>query len=219
MKVELPRTILGRTDLEITRFGIGGAYCESADGYRAALDCGVNYVDTARSYRDGEDEKVIGKAIQGRRHSLVIASKTAKRDAKGARRELETSLRELKTDYLDIIQLHHLNTKEERLQALGPGGALEAALRARDEGLVRFIGVTGHDWVQIEFAVRSGHFDTVLCWYNCALREAERRLARKASLDVLERNAGLESYGARRSAVAVAGGSAPAGRSPAQAPG
>ncbi|MEC7842787.1 MAG: aldo/keto reductase, partial [Candidatus Latescibacterota bacterium] len=94
MKVELPRTILGRTDLEITRFGIGGAYCESADGYRTALDCGVNYVDTARSYRDGEDEKVIGKAIQGRRHSLVIASKTAKRDAKGARRELETSLRE-----------------------------------------------------------------------------------------------------------------------------
>ena len=173
MKVELPRTLLGRTDLEITRFGIGGAYCESADGYRAALDCGVNYVDTARSYRDGEDEKVIGKAIQGRRHSLVIASKTAKRDAKGARRELETSLRELKTDYLDIIQLHHLNTKEERLQALGPGGALEAALRARDEGLVRFIGVTGHDWVQIEFAVRSGHFDTVLCWYNCAMKEPE----------------------------------------------
>ena len=96
MPYDLPRATLGRTGLEVTRYGIGGAYCKTIDGYKAALDCGVNYVDTARSYRDGEDEKVIGKAIQGRRHSLVIASKTAKRDAKGARRELETSLRELR---------------------------------------------------------------------------------------------------------------------------
>ena len=102
MKVELPRTILGRTDLEITRFGIGGAYCESADGYRTALDCGVNYVDTARSYRDGEDEKVIGQAIASRRRDLILASKTGQRDAAGARRDLETSLRLLGTDYLDI---------------------------------------------------------------------------------------------------------------------
>lgn len=173
MSHDLPRTILGRTNLEVTRFGIGGTYCESADGYRVALDCGVNYVDTARSYLGGEDEKVIGQAIQGRRQDIVLASKSAKRDAAGARNELQTSLRALKTDYLDIFQLHHLNTAEERKQALGPGGALEAAQQAREEGLVRFIGVTGHDWVQVEQAVRSGHFDTVLCWYNCAMKEPE----------------------------------------------
>ena len=144
MKVELPRTILGRTDLEITRFGIGGAYCESADGYRTALDCGVNYVDTARSYRDGEDEKVIGKAIQGRRHSLVIASKTAKRDAKGARRELETSLRELKTDYLDLWQIHSVTSTEDLEKIFAPGGAIEAFEAAKKAGKCRFIGFTGH---------------------------------------------------------------------------
>ena len=119
MSRDLPRTILGRTNLEVTRFGIGGTYCESVDGYRAALDCGVNYVDTARSYQGGEDEKLIGQAIQGRRHDLIVASKSARRDAAGARQELQTSLRALKTDYLDIFQLHHLNTEEERNQALG----------------------------------------------------------------------------------------------------
>ena len=142
MSRDLPRTILGRTNLEVTRFGIGGTYCESADGYKAALDCGVNYIDTARSYLGGEDEKVIGQAIEGRRHELIVASKSARREAEGARKELQTSLRALKTDYLDIFQLHHLNTEEERNQALGPGGALEAAQQAREEGLVRFIGVT-----------------------------------------------------------------------------
>ena len=173
MPYDLPRATLGRTGLEITRFGIGGCYCETADGYRAALDCGVNYIDTARAYREGEAEQVIGQALHGRRHELVLASKTRRRDAEGARGELETSLRALQTDYLDIYQLHHLNTEAERTQALAPGGALEAVLRARAEGLIRFVGVTGHDWPQIEQAVLSGHFDTVLCWYNCAMKEPE----------------------------------------------
>lgn len=169
----LPTTILGRTGLKVTRLGIGGAYCETVEGYRAALDCGVNYIDTARVYRDGRDEEVIGQAIAGRRQSLVLATKTAQRDAAGARQDLETSLRLLGTDYVDIWQLHHLNTAEERAKALGPGGAMQAALKAREQGLVRYIGVTGHDWVQIAEAVATGLFDTVLCWYNCALRQAE----------------------------------------------
>lgn len=170
---DIPHITLGRTGLHVTRLGIGGAYCETVDGYRAALDCGVNYVDTARSYRNGEDEKVIGQAIRGRRDALVLATKTAQRDAEGARKELETSLRLLDTNHLDIYQLHHLNTQEERERALAPGGALEAAQKAREQGLVRFIGVTGHDWPQIAKAVATGLFDTVLCWYNCAMKEPE----------------------------------------------
>jgi len=173
MTYELPQAVLGRTGLRVTRLGVGGAYCESAEGYRAALDCGVNYVDTARAYRDGEDEKVIGQAIRGRRDGLVLATKTGRRDAEGARQELETSLRLLGTDYVDVYQIHHLNTQEERDRALGPGGALEAVQQAREEGLVRFIGVTGHDWVQVQKAVATGLFDTVLCWYNCAMKEPE----------------------------------------------
>ena len=206
MTYDLPRAILGRTNLEITRYGIGGAYCETVDGYQAALDCGVNYVDTARSYLDGKDEQVIGQAIKGRRHDLVLASKTAQRDAKGARQELETSLRALNTDYIDIYQLHHLNTEEERTKALGPGGALEAVQQARDEGLVRFIGVTGHDWPQIAQAVLTGDFDTVLCWYNCALREAEETVFPAAQAN----DTGVVIMNASRNEKLLKGPNAPA---------
>jgi len=192
MRYDLPLTVLGRTGLTVTRLGIGGAYCDSVDGYLAALDCGVNYVDTARSYRDGEDEKVIGQAIKGRRDDLILTSKTLKRDADGARSELETSLRLLGTEYIDIYQIHHLNTQPEREQALGPGGAMEAVQKARDEGLIRFIGVTGHDWVQVQKAVATGLFDTVLCWYNCAMKEPERTIfpeARAQNTGVIIMNA------------------------------
>jgi len=174
--MDLPTTVLGRTGLRVTRLGIGGGYCKSADGYRAALDCGATYVDTAHNYRDGEDEKTIGQGIKGRRDGLVLASKSQVRDAAGARADLETSLRSLGVDYLDIWQLHYVNTPADREQVLGPGGAYEAALRARDEGLVRFIGVTGHDWDQVGANLAGGQFDTVLLWYNCAMPEPELRV-------------------------------------------
>ena len=189
----LPRAILGRTGLEVTRLGIGGAYCETVEGYQQAMDSGVNYIDTARAYRDGEDEKVIGEALGARRQAFTLASKTGARDADGARRDLETSLRLLRTDCIDIYQLHHLNTAAERQQALGPNGALEAVLKARDEGLLRYIGVTGHDWPQIQQAVATGHFDTVLCWYNCAMKEPEESVfvaAKEQDAGVVIMNAG-----------------------------
>lgn len=173
MKYNLPTTTLGRTGLTVTRLGIGGAYCKTPEGYRAALDCGVNYLDTARAYHDGDDERVVGEAIAGRRHEIVLATKSGKRDAEGARQELETSLRLLKTDYLDIWQIHYLNTAEEREQVLGPGGAYEAAVKAREQGLIRYIGVTGHNWIEVGQAVATGLFDTVLCWYNPAMQEPE----------------------------------------------
>jgi aryl-alcohol dehydrogenase-like predicted oxidoreductase len=176
MRYDLPTTTLGRTGLTVTRLGIGGAYCKTPEGYRAALDCGVNYLDTARIYHDGEDERVVGEAIAGRRHEIVLASKTQTRDAEGARKDLETSLSLLRTDYLDIWQIHYLNTEEERAQVLGPGGAYEAALKAREQGLIRFIGVTGHNWVEVGKAVATGLFDTVLCWYNMAMQEPEEFL-------------------------------------------
>ena len=149
----LPTTVLGRTGLTVTRLGIGGAYCPTVAGYRAALDTGVTYVDTARAYRDGDDERVVGEALVGRRQDVVLATKTMSRDAAGARKDLETSLRLLRTDYVDVWQIHYLNTEAEREQALGPGGAMEAAVKAREQGLVRHIGVTGHNWPEIAKAV------------------------------------------------------------------
>jgi aryl-alcohol dehydrogenase-like predicted oxidoreductase len=206
MAYQIPRIILGKTGIEVTRLGIGGAYCKTPDGYQAAMDCGVNYIDTARIYEDGEDERVIGQAIKGRRDKLILATKTTKRDAQGARSDLETSLRLLGTDYIDIYQLHHLNTQPEREQALGPDGAIETVLKARDEGLIRFVGVTGHDWVQIHVAVATGLFDTVLCWYNCALREPELALFPEAKA----KNMGVIIMNASRNEKLFSGPNAPA---------
>jgi len=174
MIYDLPRATLGRTGLSVTRLGVGGAYCKTAEGYRAALDCGANYVDTARAYLDGKDEEIIGRAIAGRRAALILSTKSLRRDAAGARQDLETSLKFLGTDYVDIWHLHYLNTQDERERALGPGGAYEAALKAREDGLIRFIGVTGHDWAEVGKAVATGLFDAVLCWYNCAMKEPEQ---------------------------------------------
>jgi aryl-alcohol dehydrogenase-like predicted oxidoreductase len=202
---DLPTTTLGRTGLTVTRLGIGGAYCETADGYRAALDCGVNYLDTARAYRDGDDERVVGEAIAGRRHEIVLASKSGARDAAGARKELETSLRLLGTDYLDIWQIHYLNTREEREQVLGPGGAMETAVAAREQGLIRFIGVTGHAWAEVGQAVATGLFDTVLCWYNCAMQEPEEFLFPHA----VAHNTGVVIMNATRTDKLLDGSDAP----------
>lgn len=171
--MDLPTTILGRTGLEVTRLGIGGAYCPTPEGYIQALDCGVTYVDTAAAYRDGDDERVVGLAIAGRRQDLILATKTGKRDAAGARAQLENSLRLLGTDTIDVWQMHYVNNDDELQKILGPGGAMEAAVKAQEQGLIRYIGITGHVWSAVGQAVATGLFDTVLCWYNCAMPEPE----------------------------------------------
>ena len=157
-------------------------------------------------YQGGEDEKLLGQAIKGiPRDQLVIATKTDKRDGKSARAELDQSLESLGIEYVDIIHIHYLNTAAEREQALGPGGAYEALEQARDAGKVRFIGVTGHDWEQVAKAVATGKFDTVLCWNNCALRQAETTVFEEAQ----KHNTGVVIMNA--SARGGAGGTGPAG--------
>jgi len=149
---------------------------------------------------------LLGQAIKGiPRDQLVIATKTDKRDGKSARAELDQSLESLGIEYVDIIHIHYLNTAAEREQALGPGGAYEALEQARDAGKVRFIGVTGHDWEQVAKAVATGKFDTVLCWYNCALRQAETTVFEEAQ----KHNTGVVVMNA--SARGGAGGTGPAG--------
>lgn len=205
MPYNIPRVVLGRTGLMASRLGIGGAYCKTAEGYLKALDCGVNYIDTARMYNDGDDERVIGEAIKGRRDGLILATKTVQRDLEGASKDIETSLRLLGTECIDIYQLHHLNTQPEREKALGLGGALEALQRAREKGLIRFIGVTGHDWVQMQKAIATGHFDTVLCWYNCAMREPEDTIFSEARIH----NTGVVVMNASRNDKLFSGPDAP----------
>ncbi|MGQ0434587.1 MAG: aldo/keto reductase [Microthrixaceae bacterium] len=138
----------GRTGHDSTRviFGaaaLGGMRQERADEVlRVLLDAGVNHLDTAASY--GDSELRIGPWMAEHRHRFFLATKTGERRGDAARAELERSLERLRVDYVDSIQLHNLVEPDEWEVAHGPGGAVEAMVRAQDEGLVRHIGVTGH---------------------------------------------------------------------------
>ncbi|MEE8471155.1 MAG: aldo/keto reductase [Dehalococcoidia bacterium] len=129
-----------------------------------ALDSGIRYFDTAWSYSDGQSEKRLGKVARRRRHEMWIATKTAARDRQGARDQLEESLRRLHTDFVDEWRLHNIFSLEQLDKVTGPGGALEAAVRAREQGLVRFISISGHTNPKVQAeALRRFPFDSVLC--------------------------------------------------------
>ncbi|HUS61054.1 MAG TPA: aldo/keto reductase [Acidimicrobiales bacterium] len=138
----------GRTGHESTRviFGaaaLGGMRQDRADEVlQVLLDAGVNHLDTAASY--GDSELRIGPWMAEHRERFFLATKTGQRRGDAARAELERSLERLQVDYVDSIQLHNLVEPDEWEVAHGPGGAVEAMVRAQDEGLVHHIGVTGH---------------------------------------------------------------------------
>jgi aryl-alcohol dehydrogenase-like predicted oxidoreductase len=144
----IERLPFGSTGHDSSRCIFGAAAlwsCSQAEADRALellLAHGVNHIDVAASYGDAED--LIGPWMAGHRDDFFLATKTGERTRAGAHDEIRRSLERLRVDSVDLIQLHNLVDEQEWETALGPGGALEAAIEARDEGLVRFIGVTGH---------------------------------------------------------------------------
>ena len=129
-----------------------------------ALDRGIRYFDTAWVYSDGQSEERVGKVAKHRRKEMWIATKTIARTAEESRRQLEESLRRLQTDHVDEWRLHNIWSLEELDKVTGPGGSLEAAIQAREKGLVRYISISGHTnpKVQVE-ALNRFPFDSVLC--------------------------------------------------------
>jgi aryl-alcohol dehydrogenase-like predicted oxidoreductase len=144
----LPTAPFGRTGHDSTRVIFGAAALGSMRQDRAdavleqLLAAGVNHLDAAASY--GDAELRIGPWMAEHRHRFFLATKTGERRGDAARAELERSLVRLQVDAVDLIQLHNLVEPDEWEVAHGPGGALEALVRAQEEGLVRHIGVTGH---------------------------------------------------------------------------
>ncbi len=131
------------------------------------LEYGVNHIDTAARY--GDSELLIGPWMDRHRERFFLATKTGERDHAGARDSIRRSLDRLRTDRIDLIQLHALYHPDEWDRALGPGGALEACIEAREQGLVRFIGVTGHGWTVAAMHRRSLErfdFDSILLPWN-----------------------------------------------------
>lgn len=137
---------------------------EAIEMVNYAIDHGIRYFDTAYVYSGGQSEERLGKVVKVRRDEMWLVTKVWDRTAPGARRQLETSLRRLQTDHVDEWRLHNVATLAELDQLTGPGGALETAVKARDEGLVRHISISGHadPQVQVE-ALRRFPFTSVLC--------------------------------------------------------
>lgn len=167
----MQRRALGATGENLSIIGMGGIVVSrvpqrEADAIVAeAVDRGVNYFDVAPSYGDAEER--LGPALEPHRDGVFLACKTGKREAEGARAEMEQSLRNLRTDHFDLYQLHGLTTLAEVETAFGPGGAIETVEAARREGKVRFLGFSAHSVEAAQEALRRYRFDTILFPFNC----------------------------------------------------
>jgi len=166
---DLPRRILGRTGVKVPVVGFPGlalTKCPQAEGTDAihrAFDQGVNYFDVAPRYGNGDAEIKMGIGLAGlERSKYFLACKTHERDQAGAQAELDRSLQRLKTDHFDLYQLHHLVTPKEVKQALGPGGAMDTVLKARDQGKLKYIGFSAHTTKGALEAMHAFKFDTVM---------------------------------------------------------
>jgi predicted aldo/keto reductase-like oxidoreductase len=166
---ELPRRVLGRTGEKVSMIVFPGLAMiqQEQDECTAAVhrifERGLNYFDVAPAYGNGTAEVRMGIALQGLdRSRLFLACKTKMRDKDGARQELERSLLRLKTDHFDLYQMHHIRTPEEVQKALGPGGAIETFLKAKEEGKVRFLGFSAHTTKGALEALKAFSFDTAM---------------------------------------------------------
>ena len=170
----------GRTGHRSTRviFGaaaLGAVSQEEADQtFEVLLEHGINHLDVAASYGDGEAEKRMGPWMAEHRGDFFLATKTGKRTYREALDDLQGSLERLRVDSVDLVQLHNLTDPDEWEQALSPGGAMEALIEARKQGLTRFIGVTGHGYTVARMHLNSLErfdFDSVLLPYNYVMMQ------------------------------------------------
>lgn len=177
-KIMIPRSLFGRTGHDSTRTIFGAAalgnvtQAEADRTLDVLLEYGINHIDTAASY--GESELRIGPWMAQHRQHFFLATKTLQRTYRKARDEFHRSLERLRVTQVDLLQLHYLVDPQEWEIAMGPGGALEAAIEAREQGLVRFIGVTGHDVSVAAMHKRSLErfdFDSVLLPYNYVMMQ------------------------------------------------
>jgi len=195
----IPRRILGKTGVEVSCLIIGGVSgmmalptkeFDPAELANAALNAGINYFDTAASYNNGQSEINYGKVVAKRRKEIFLSTKTSNRTYDGAMKELETSLRNLQTDHLDLWNVHGAGPGEDIAMWGKPEGCLKAFYKMRDEKVIRFIGVTGHaDADTMNMAIEMYSFDTILTTYNpCPRRKPFRELVLP---NALKKNMGI----------------------------
>jgi aryl-alcohol dehydrogenase-like predicted oxidoreductase len=176
-RVAMPDRPLGRTGHRVKLFSLGGQATLERQGTRdqsveiinRAIDLGVNYIDTAASYGRGISQTHIGEVMASRRNEVFLATKTHNRTRDGSLELLEQSLNLLQTDHLDLWQLHNITRSEQLDTIFGKDGAIHALQQAREEKIVRFLGITGHfDPAVLIRGLNEFDFDTVLLALNPA---------------------------------------------------
>ncbi len=174
---------LGKTGLRISRLGFGGIPIQRIDAESAAklmrelLDAGINYIDTARGYTVSEE--YIGLGLEGIRDQFVLATKAMSRDRAGMEKEIATSLKNLRTEYIDLYQIHN-PTPADLEKVCAPGGALEALQAAKAAGKIGHLGVTAHTTAVFEMALALPWVETIMFPYNIVETQGEE-LIRKAA--------------------------------------
>ena len=179
--------ILGRTGLKISNMGFGGIPIQRIDAERTRalmhklLDAGVNYIDTARGYTVSEE--YLGYALEGIRDRFVLATKSMARDKEGMQKDIDISLKNLRTDYIDLYQVHNPNAANLD-QVLAPGGALDALVEARAAGKIGHIGITLHDLNLFKRALELPWVETIMFPYNIVETQAEELIAQCAKKNI-----------------------------------
>jgi len=187
---KLPTRPFGKTGLEVSILGFGSGsrflmYDEdrALEALTRALSLGISYIDTAHNYGDGKSEERIGRILPEWRDKVTVATKLAARDGDGARRQLELSLKRLRTDRLDVVHIHALSGPEDLARIEAPGGVLEALYKARDEKVVRAVGISCHAApAALKTALERHDFDATQMALNAAMaRMADGKGGMKAT--------------------------------------
>ena len=172
---------LGRTGLKISRLGFGGIPIQRIDGegtkklMEMMVEKGINFIDSARGYTVSEG--FIGEALEGIRDKFVLATKSMSRTKEAMAKDIEISLNNFRTDYIDLYQIHNANM-EQLEQVIGPDGALEALLEAREAGKIGHIGLTAHSLEVFEKALEMDWVETIMFPYNIVEKQGEALIHR-----------------------------------------
>jgi predicted aldo/keto reductase-like oxidoreductase len=219
---DIPRRPFGRHAEKISALGLGGYHLgnpkterEATAIVHAAIDGGITFMDNAWEYNEGTSEIRMGKAIKDRRDRVFLMTKvcTHGRDARLAMRQLDQSLRRLHTDYLDLWQIHECAYYNEPEQHFAVGGVIEALVRAREQGKVRYVGFTGHKDPEIHLAMLEYDFPFDSCQlplngFDATFRSFEQRvlpeLGRRGIAAIGMKSLGGDGKAVKKKAVAIA---------------
>ena len=179
--------ILGKTGLKISRLGFGGIPIQKIDAegtkplIKKLAEEGINYIDTARGYTVSEE--YLGIALEGIRDRFVLATKSMARTKEGMEQDIAISMKNLRTDYIDLYQVHNPNAKDLE-QVLAPGGALEALQEAKAQGKIGHIGITLHSVDLFKQAVEFDWVETIMFPYNIVETQGEELIAKCAEKNI-----------------------------------